>query len=66
MSADDTADLAKFDPDFTEGIKNKVGGFIKRYFRLASRAASLGRHGGGKMGPAFVLDFRSFRGLGDR
>ena len=25
-------------------------------FRSASRAASLGRHGGGKMGPAFVWD----------
>ena len=65
MSADDTADLAKFDPDFTEGIKNKVGGFIKRYFRSEVRgldsfpasggALVVSNHSGGALTPDVLV-----------
>jgi 1-acyl-sn-glycerol-3-phosphate acyltransferase len=67
VSADDAdkPDIAKFDPEFTEGIKNKVGNFVKRYFRsdvrgLDSFPASGGalvvsNHSGGALTPDVLV-----------
>ena len=68
MSADDDADMpdiAKFDTDFTTGIKDKAGGFVKRYFRSDVRgldsfpakggALVVSNHSGGALKPDLLV-----------
>ncbi|HUL99563.1 MAG TPA: lysophospholipid acyltransferase family protein [Mycobacterium sp.] len=65
MSADDTAELAKWDPQFTEKVKNAVGPIIKRYFRAEVRgldsmpaaggALVVSNHSGGMFTPDVLV-----------
>jgi 1-acyl-sn-glycerol-3-phosphate acyltransferase len=65
VSADDTAELAKWDPQFTEKVKNAVGPIIKRYFRAEVRgldsmpaaggALVVSNHSGGMFTPDVLV-----------
>jgi len=65
VSAEDTAELPKWDPEFTERVTNTIGPLIKRYFRAEVRgldsmpgaggALVVSNHSGGMFTPDVLL-----------